>query len=176
MITTGIEQQGAWFLEVRSTTSTCFLYFMVYFFGKNFILVNSQCHWITTKFFCRCLIHLLMKSLYDSKFHVCLHSPHYTQLEYEEHEKYSLPLWKYGRFSHESVHSFCQWITVKRRMGLHFQWCLIFTEHFKQEDGMRNSPAITGVTKSPIKPWCGTQQIITYAVVVKRIESKWEQR
>ena len=83
---------------------------------------------------------------------------HYTDREeYGEHEKHVFfPLWKCGKFAHDSVCPYNWWVTVKRRMDhyvLCFQRCLTFYRMFHTKDSMRNTFATTTVTKSSMKPW-----------------------
>jgi len=59
-------------------------------------------------------------------------------------------IWKYRRFTHNSTRPHNQWVTVKRRKSNH----TLFSVVFKQRDSMRNTFAITIVSKSSMKPWC----------------------
>ena len=55
-----------------------------------------------------------------------------------------------------------------------FQCCLTFIERFKQKDNMISTSAITAFTNSSMKSGSGATQIVTYAVVEKRMENKGE--
>ena len=69
-------------------------------------------------------------------------APLHNVIGREGHEMYLfLPLWKYGRFTRDSVHPY----NGERTITLHFQ-------HFlKQRDSMINPPAFTAVTKYSMK-------------------------
>ena len=50
----------------------------------------------------------------------------------EEHEKHLfLSLWKYRRFTHDSVCPYSRWITVKRQMGHNYALLLVVSNNLQ---------------------------------------------
>ena len=119
-------------------------------------LIKSSCSFIMR--FCTCMdvsyMHILEVSCMRSS---CVRMlPWSWAVPYEEHEYYLfLPLWKYK----DLFVTACtltidelQW-KGEQAITLCFQWCLTFYRTFEAKGSMRNTPAITAVSKFSMKPW-----------------------
>jgi len=73
----------------------------------------------------------------------------------------------------DSMHLYNRWVTEWAIM-LHFQWYLTFYRTFQAKDSVRNTSAITAVTKSSMKYDAVLLQIVTFAVMEKKQYSRKE--